>query len=63
MFQLEYNGSLTATLETKSEAMEMAANAAAPMFPPWSPWSDEADEEGNPTGVLASGYWRIVPAV
>lgn len=62
MIKLEYNGQLTGEFATPSEAMEVAATAAAPLFPPMSPWSDETDDEGNLTGVLTSGYWRIVPA-
>lgn len=63
MFQLEYNGKTTATTEIQPEAMGIAFRAEAPLWPPVSPWADEIDAKGNPTGVITSGYWRIVPVV
>ena len=66
MFKLEYNGIEVTTVDdieyAKLAAAEPGKSSDGLMFfAPASPWEPETDHKGNSTGVLASGYWRIVP--
>lgn len=61
MFKLEYNGLLYEKVDEVDYAKVLAADPRDGLAAATQPWADELDAEGKPSGVIASGYWRIVP--